>query len=377
MKNIVKPVCVCAVMVSLVLGLAAGAVEEPKPLVQIGLLLDTSNSMDGLIDQAKTQLWKIVNELIMAKKDGKRPDLRVALYEYGNNGLSPKEGYIRMVLPLTTDLDKVSEELFALKTNGGSEYCGKVLKEAAEALDWASSNDDFKVIFIAGNEPFTQGNVDYREACKEAITKGIIVNTIFCGPHERGIRTHWKDGADLADGSYMNIDQSRKVVHIRAPQDKKIAELGAKLNKTYVYYGIAGRAGAQRQEVQDANAMKARLSGSDVHRAVTKASANYRNPSWDIVDAVREGNVKLEELKKEDLPKEMQSMTPEERKAHVEANATQRKAIQEEIHKLNEERKRYVANEMKKRSESGEQTFDAAIIKALREQAERKKFQLK
>ena len=123
--------------------------------------------------------------------------------------------------------------------------------------------------------------------------------------------------------------------------------------------------------------MKASLSGSHVQRAVTKASANYRNPSWDIVDAVREGNVKLEELKKEDLPKEMQSMTAEERKAHVKANATQRKAIQEEIRKLNEERKQYVAEEMKKRSESGEQTFDAAIIKALREQAERKKFQLK
>ena len=59
------------------------------------------------------------------------------------------------------------------------------------------------------------------------------------------------------------------------------------------------------------------------------------------------------------------------------ANAERRKAIQDEINKLNEERKRYVAEEMKKRSESGEATFDAAMIKALREQAERKKFQLK
>ncbi|RPI65426.1 MAG: hypothetical protein EHM44_00590, partial [Ignavibacteriales bacterium] len=31
--------------------------------IQLALLLDTSNSMDGLIDQAKSQLWKIVNEL--------------------------------------------------------------------------------------------------------------------------------------------------------------------------------------------------------------------------------------------------------------------------------------------------------------------------
>ena len=35
----------------------------------LALLLDTSNSMDGLIDQAKSQLWKIVNELAAAKCD--------------------------------------------------------------------------------------------------------------------------------------------------------------------------------------------------------------------------------------------------------------------------------------------------------------------
>ena len=33
------------------------------PVVQIALLLDTSSSMDGLIDQAKSQLWKIVNDV--------------------------------------------------------------------------------------------------------------------------------------------------------------------------------------------------------------------------------------------------------------------------------------------------------------------------
>ena len=38
--------------------------------MQIALLLDTSGSMDGLIDQARTQLWKIVNELALAKRNG-------------------------------------------------------------------------------------------------------------------------------------------------------------------------------------------------------------------------------------------------------------------------------------------------------------------
>jgi hypothetical protein len=41
--------------------------------VQIDLLLDTSNSMDGLIDQAKSQLWKVVNTFIDARRDGVPP----------------------------------------------------------------------------------------------------------------------------------------------------------------------------------------------------------------------------------------------------------------------------------------------------------------
>ncbi|MCK7528196.1 MAG: hypothetical protein MZV64_66800 [Ignavibacteriales bacterium] len=52
----------------------ANQMVDKKPIknnsIQLALLLDTSNSMDGLIDQAKSQLWKIVNELATSKKDG-------------------------------------------------------------------------------------------------------------------------------------------------------------------------------------------------------------------------------------------------------------------------------------------------------------------
>jgi hypothetical protein len=95
--------------------------------IMLALLLDTSNSMDGLIDQAKSQLWKIVNELAAAKcNDGSRPNIKIALYEYGNDNLPASEGYVRQVNGLTDDLDLISEKLFALSTNGGAEFCGCV-----------------------------------------------------------------------------------------------------------------------------------------------------------------------------------------------------------------------------------------------------------
>ena len=76
--------------------------------IQVALLLDTSSSMDGLIDQAKSRLWNIVNTLTTLRYDGKKPNIEISLYEYGNDGLSPDGGYIRQVAPLTNDLDLLS-----------------------------------------------------------------------------------------------------------------------------------------------------------------------------------------------------------------------------------------------------------------------------
>jgi hypothetical protein len=343
------------------------------PHIEVAILLDTSGSMSGLIEQAKRQLWAIVNEFITAKKKGLRPELKVALYEYGNDGLSRKGGYIRLICALTDDLDKVSEELFALRTNGGSEYCGWVIKQAVHELKWSKSREDLKLIYIAGNEPFTQGPVDYRTSCKAAIAKGIIVNTIHCGDERTGIAGKWQDGARLAEGSYAVIDHNRTVVAVKAPQDKRIAELGAALNKTYVPYGAAGKAGAARQTAQDVNSSSVSVSNM-AGRAVVKANAYYVNSSWDLVDAVNHKKVDLDEVKPEALPKNMRGMSAKQRREYVEKQSAARREIQKEINKLNAERSKYVAAEMKKRAAAGKDSLGESIRKSARAQASARNF---
>lgn len=351
----------------------AAAKESKRPLVQIAILLDTSNSMDGLIEQAKSQLWKVSNELIKARQEGVAPEVQVALYEYGKSSLDQKAGWIRQILPLTTDLDKVSEELFALRTNGGQEYCGWAIKCAVEDLEWSPAADIYKVIFIAGNEPFTQGPVLYAESCKAAISKGIIVNTIHCGPEALGVNTKWKDGAELADGKYMVIDQNRAIVSIPAPQDQEIARLGQQLNKTYLAFGRAGAEGMKRQTAQDANvATLAPSSGAVVQRSITKASANYRNESWDLVDASKEKGFEITKLRTEELPTEMQQMNADERRAYIEKNAKEREQLQAKIQRLNAEREKYLAQQSKEAA--GTNTLDAVVISSVREQAQKRNF---
>ncbi len=368
----------CLVMVlslTVIVSAIGKTVVIEKPKVQLALLLDTSNSMDGLIDQAKTQLWKVVNEFATAKQKGVRPELEVALYEYGKSSLNKETGWVRQILPLTDDLDKVSQELFALKTNGGNEYCGRVIKNATENLKWSDRNSDLKMVFIAGNEPFDQGDIDYTKSCKAAITKSIVINTIFCGSNQEGINTKWKHGSLLSDGSYMNIDQNAKLVHINAPQDKKIAELGMKLNKTYIPFGSIGKKRAKMQMKQDLNAKSTGV-GSYMQRTISKSTAYYKNSSWDLVDAESDSSIKVEELKEEVLPDNMKKMTIEERKIYVETKKIERDTIQKQILDLNNARKKFVADERKKMS--GEKsTFDSAIIKVIHEQGLKKNFTFK
>ena len=351
---------------------AADAKEARPPLVQIAILLDTSGSMSGLIEQTKGQLWKIVNEFIRAKQNGKPPEVHVALYEYGNSGLKAESGWVRRIQPLTSDLDKISEELFALRTNGGEEYCGWVIRDAVRDLAWSDSPTVYKAIFIAGNEPFTQGPVNYAESCKAAIAKGIIVNTIHCGSEAEGIQGGWKAGAMLADGKYMVIDQNQTVVHFDAPQDAEIAKLSSDLNGTYVPYGTLGRVGFLNQSAQDANSATLAAQGTVVQRALTKSSANYYNGNWDLVDGLKNGAVKLGELKREELPEAIKDLPVKEQQAFIDNKAKERTELQDKIQRLNEERNRFVAEQMKKQSVTN--TLDTAIIGAIREQATAKSY---
>ncbi|MDY6933260.1 MAG: VWA domain-containing protein [Spirochaetota bacterium] len=337
-------------------------------LIQMAILLDTSGSMDGLIDQARSQLWKIVNELALAKKDGKSPRLEVALYEYGKQSISASEGYLRMIVPLSTDLDKISEELFKLNTNGGDEYCGMVIDAATNGLKWSNDNKDLRLIFIAGNEPFTQGNVDYIKSCGRAIARGVIINTIFCGNYQQGIAIKWKHGADLADGKYMNIDHNQKIVHIKAPQDEEIVKLGQELNNTYISYGKLGEERKMRQKKQDVNAASMSKEAL-VQRSVAKASGQYINTGWDLVDAIENESVEIDSLKDDELPSEMRKMNKRERKEYIDKMIDKRAELQKRINRLNMERREFVENEMKKRSEQN--TLDLVIIKAVHEQAAR------
>lgn len=354
--------------------LEALAVASAPLKIQIALLLDTSNSMDGLIAQTKSQLWMLVNELAEGEKNGVKPQIELGLYEYGNSGLSVGQGYIRQVVSLTTDLDDVSEKLFGLTTNGGQEYAGQVITTAIDELEWSQSSEDMKLIIIAGNEPFTQGPVSYESACARAQRKGVIIDTIHCGNEQVGIDTKWKAGADCRGGVYMTINQDEETVYVASPYDEEILDLNKKLNDTYIGYGRLGEANKARQGAQDSNASSMSLK-SAISRTKSKASAQYKNESWDIVDAYEADEDKILTMPEDQLPKEMKGMDTEARAGFIAAKKAERETIQTKIKDLQIKQKQYVAKE--KANMAKTQTMDEVVVTGMRAQAEEHGFEFK
>ena len=348
----------------------AAPVAQDKHIDMV-ICLDTSGSMRGLIESAKQKLWAVVNELATAKP---RPNLRVALYHYGNSGLKAETGWVQQLCPLTDDLDSVYTKLFPLRTNGGTELVARVVKAAVDELDWNKDKSTLRMIFVAGNEAATQDKkYGLQDTCKAAASRGIIVNTIFCGDMAAGQKTGWQDAAVWADGQYSAIDQNRGTVVVATKYDKKLAELGAELNKTYVAYGRGGAKGAALQLSVDRSAASVNAPAA-AERAVAKSTDLYRSAGWDLVDAAKEGKVKVEKVAEKDLPENMQKMTPEQRKQYVAEQAKRRAAVQAEIKEISVKRDEEVKQKMAEQGLDESKSMDTALRATVREQAQKKHF---
>ncbi len=349
-------------------------VNNPNPKIQAAILLDVSGSMDGLIEQAKSQLWTMVNTLGKAQCNNNTatPQIELALYEYGRTNNDAAKGYVKQLSPFTNDLDEVSKILFSLHTNGGEEYCGQVIYTSMNELKWDTSSLNYKVIFIAGNEDFLQGNIKYTEACTRANAKGIIVNTIYCGDRMQGIREHWNLAGECGNGSFTNINQDAREEDIPTPYDSSLIVLNGKLNSTYIGYGSVGFANTARQEEVDK--LNYNLSASaGAKRTAAKAKSNvYSNSSWDLVDANKADSTYFSKVEMKTLPDSLKNKTRVQLLEIVKTKTVERNKIQKEIETVNLSREKFIiAEKAKNAKKNNEQTLETEVEKIIRLQAKR------
>lgn len=360
-----------------VLALACAAPVDPRPgakQVDLAICLDTSNSMDGLIDSAKLKLWRVVNDL--ARIDPS-PSLRVALLSYGNNSNDRGRGWVRVEADLTHDIDEVYRKLFELKTNGGTELVARVCRDALVDLKWSEHKGSLRIVFVCGNEPADQDKeVTLPSVVNLAKKKDVVVNTIYCQYGRPDEESGWKLFSGMCGGKHAVIDQNKRRPVIDTPYDREIRDLSGRVNGTYVPFGPGGAAGIANQAAQDGNALKAAPSAA-VERGGFKASGLYFN-GWDLGDRLKtDPKFDLKSIKAEDLPAEMRALSVEQREAHVRKKLAERAEIQGQMSALSAKRARYLEEAEKKLPiDEGERGFDEAVRAMLREQAGAKQMRI-
>ena len=350
---------------------AAPAVAKAH-VIELAICLDTSGSMDGLINSARQKLWTIVNDLALAEPT---PTLRVALLSYGNDGHDEENGWVNVETPFTEDLDTVSQMLFGLTTNGGTELVGRVVQTSLQELDWHPSAGAMRMIFVAGNESADQDDqVAARTICKEAADRGIDVNAIYCvyGDDDSEVRPGWRELGRMGNGEFAMIDQDNGSIVIATPYDQELIRLSADLNETYIPFGDAGQAGCNNQMAQDTNAVMMN-SANAASRAATKAGKLY-SCSWDLVDATRNGEVDLAEVDVNDLPEDMRALTHDQRVAKINAMQQRRTALQNQVNDLDQRRQALLTAELARQATTNVGSFDLAIRNAIRTKAQAKGF---
>ncbi len=388
MKRLFKPTALPVSLLTAIILLALKAPEKrtveipisvnAAPKIQAAILLDVSNSMDGLIEQAKAQLWNMVSVMGKAKCNTITPEIEIALYEYGRSNNDARQGYVKQITGFTTDLDQLSQKLFALTTNGGDEYCGQVIYTSLKDLSWNNDSSSYKVIFIAGNEDFLQGNLLYTKACDEAKKKGVIVNTLYCGDRMQGIREHWNLNAECGNGSFTNINQDAKIEDIPTPYDSVIFALNDKLNETYIRFGARGEAAYAAQASVDKLNYSMNKSVA-VKRVTVKGKKElYKNSSWDLVDAAEDDKKFAEKVDIKTLPDSLQKKSRKEIQQVIEIKTAERAKVQKDIEAVSVKRETYIADQKKKAATSNQAaTLESEVEKIIRKQAIRYKMVIK
>lgn len=345
------------------------SIERPDfiregPTVQLAILLDTSSSMQGLIESTKRHIWRVVNEIQKANLDNEKVRIQVALYEYGKSSIPAHHGFIRQISPFTYYLEDVSDDLFSLSTNGGEEYAGEAISHATDELSWSNHPDDMKLMIIAGNEPFTQGRVPYEDAISRAREQGIILNTVFCNSAESHVYHDWKRGAKLGGGKSMVIDQNKSHRILSTPYDEELSTLSRDLDRTVIAIDKKGteRIHSKSSFYERIETESAELASSFAADLAINTVSNQQYNSWDATSvAVEDIDKAVSKLK--ESPEYKEKSRSDIKKILTE-KVSLRKDVTEKIRTLRKKRDDYINI----KSSELENDFGMILIESISEQ---------
>ena len=344
-------------------------IASQRPVVDVVFVLDTTGSMSGLIQTAKEKIWSIASTMASAQPS---PEIRVGLVGYRDIG----DAYVTRVVDLSSDLDSVYAKLMEFQAGGGGdgpESVNKALYDAVHSMSWSHRDQAYQTIFLVGDAPphMDYNEVQYPAILSAARERGIVVNTIQCGNLPTTVGP-WTSIASLGNGNFFQVEQSGSAVAYATPFDTEIAELSAKLDATRLYYGNReekARAQARVAAAADieSTASVASRARRGVFNAAPSGSENLLGEK-ELVSAVAEGRIDLDELDATELPSVIVPMAPEEQAAYVGRLASERADLQRKIRQLADSRDDFLAKKVEEAGGAAD-SLDQQLYETVKGQA--------
>ena len=342
---------------------------QSKPRIEVCFVLDTTGSMGGLIEGAKQKIWSIANEMISAQPT---PELKLGLIGYRDRG----DEYVVKSFSLTDDIDAIYGHLREFQAGGGGdtpESVNEALAEAIHKMPWSSDSKVLKIIFLVGDAPphmdYPNGP-KYPDLCREAAKKDLIINTIQCGEMAE-TKPIWQEIAKLSEGSYVGISQSGNVAVISTPMDKELSRLNERIGATLIPYGDSKlQAEVHAKYAMAASAPVSAMADRLSYNSKTGKAVQGRG---ELVDALNDKTLKLDEIDQKQLPAELQKLDRNELQKRIAKARDERADLQKQIVEVSKKREAYIQSENKRLAAEGKgDAFDQKVTETLHAQAAKK-----
>jgi hypothetical protein len=343
-----------------------------RPIVEVAFVLDTTGSMSRLIEGAKRKIWSIATAIV---DENPAAEVRIGLVAYRDIG----DDYVTKTFNLTADIQDLYADLLELRARGGGDWpesVNEALHVAVTKLSWTQGADICRIIFLVGDAPphmdYAQ-DTKYPDVVRLARERDIIVNAVQAGS-ARDTERVWREIAQRGDGRYLPIPQDGgKVVIIETPWDFEIIELQSRINGTVIPYGPRAQRSSVEQKARQHAAAPAAVA-SEMAGYLSKSAARDGRAvtgAGDLVADVSGGRQRLDAVRDDDLPDALRSLSANERRALIDKQMAERKALNERMTELVKKRDRHVEEQRRNAPTRAVDSFDRAVAETLKAQIRR------
>jgi Mg-chelatase subunit ChlD len=340
-------------------------VAPERPLIDVVFVLDTTGSMAGLINGAKSKIWSLANEISSGQP---RPIVRFGLIGYRDKG----DAYVTRVAPLTTDMDDLYETLMKFRADGGGdapEHVNRALYDALTKMAWHQGQNVLKLVFLVGDAP---PHDDYRDVptsrqlARRARDMGIAINAIQCG-HAHDTEASFRSIARIAGGDFASIAQDGGMLAVRSPYDDELERLNRELATTGVGYGSSAKRAKLSKKMAARMAMKSEVAAAAASYSA-RAGAGALGEG-DLIADVKAGRVAVDTLSDDELPPAMRGLSNADKHRYLAERADQREQVRNKILQVSKQREQWLERQRRAAGRKADDGFDGKVMGSVKAKA--------